>query len=528
MSSSKTKKQSKTASSSLSNADQSASPRTSLPQSSSELELNEQDLLMLSWESRECKIWLSESSIVASFIAPGSLVSHPSSGIRSANNFPLSFISNECGGELEIGFANETTNVARDYFALATIFPSSKVVKNEVRLSSNLSHALGYPASGRFVFVYPIQDQLLLYLELILYKSGVKKKNIKKHLLEVSVGKTCKQAENSVMSSPRIPCQPKHVSNEHSQLNSPTCKGSTSISSDLSGPYVVVGHDQSNLGGLDKKYAILKDIIISLRNSMLASASSLSTSTRKTSLARLCAYDIGVNFFSINIPEIITQYDGKSERKITKIFYSTSKATPLVVFINELDATATARKHGGEKLSQRIVARLMVATNKLDSIEPTLRRPGRFDREIEIEDLSPLQRRNILNVPLSKKERSLSDMQVHHLAMVTHGFVDADLTALCNEATLVCLRRYLIILTRNLNFISLKIDPTLLRPGRFDRLLCMGPHVTNREEIFHIHLCKIPSSSDENIDGSEVTMEQLKIANMLIKNSVRFNFVMSC
>ncbi|KAJ8760385.1 hypothetical protein K2173_015052 [Erythroxylum novogranatense] len=180
--------------------------------------------------------------------------------MRSANNFPLNSIYNECIGELEIDSVDETTNVVVDYFALTTIFPSSKIFKNGVQLSSNLSCALGYPANGTFVFVYPIQDQLLvddsdgknkpyriniysvhnytkLYLELIPYRPGVKRKNTMKPLLEVSVGKTNKQAENDVMSSPRIPCQPKHVSNKHSLLDSPTCEGTTSISFDPPSPY---------------------------------------------------------------------------------------------------------------------------------------------------------------------------------------------------------------------------------------------------------------------------------------------------
>ncbi|XP_020540501.1 calmodulin-interacting protein 111 isoform X4 [Jatropha curcas] len=110
----------------------------------------------------------------------------------------------------------------------------------------------------------------------------------------------------------------------------------------------------------------------------------------------------------------------------------------LLVFIDELDAIAPARKDGGEELSQRMVATLLnlmdgnrsdglliiAATNRPDSIEPALRQPGRLDREIEIAVPSPRQRLNILNTLLDQMEHSLSDMQVQNLAVDTHGFVD--------------------------------------------------------------------------------------------------------
>ncbi|XP_020540500.1 calmodulin-interacting protein 111 isoform X3 [Jatropha curcas] len=109
-----------------------------------------------------------------------------------------------------------------------------------------------------------------------------------------------------------------------------------------------------------------------------------------------------------------------------------------LVFIDELDAIAPARKDGGEELSQRMVATLLnlmdgnrsdglliiAATNRPDSIEPALRQPGRLDREIEIAVPSPRQRLNILNTLLDQMEHSLSDMQVQNLAVDTHGFVD--------------------------------------------------------------------------------------------------------
>ncbi|KAF8007085.1 hypothetical protein BT93_K1170 [Corymbia citriodora subsp. variegata] len=179
--------------------------------------------------------------------------------------------------------------------------------------------------------------------------------------------------------------------------------------------------------------------------------------TGKTSLARLCAHDASVNLFLVNGPEIVRQYYGESEEALREVFDSARHATPSVVFIDELDAIAPARKDGGEELSHRMVGTLLTlmdgindtdgllviaATNRPESIEPALRRYGRFDREIEIGVPSSKQRFEILSTLLSVMEHSLSESQIQQLAMSTHGFVGGDLAALCNEAALVCLRRY--------------------------------------------------------------------------------------
>ncbi|MCL7025845.1 hypothetical protein MKW94_012841 [Papaver nudicaule] len=223
----------------------------------------------------------------------------------------------------------------------------------------------------------------------------------------------------------------------------------------------------SILGGLSKEFGMLKEIIAtSAVNATLSSLGLRPTKgvllhgppgTGKTSLAKSCVRDAGVNLFSINGPEIISQFHGESEQALHEIFDSATRSAPAVVFIDELDAIAPARKDGGEELSQRMVATLLnlmdgasrtegvlviAASNRPDTIDPALRRPGRLDREIEIGVPSPKQRLDILLSLLNGMDHSLTSTQVENLASATHGFVGSDLSALCNEAALVCLRHY--------------------------------------------------------------------------------------
>uniref|UniRef100_A0A0A9F838 AAA+ ATPase domain-containing protein n=1 Tax=Arundo donax TaxID=35708 RepID=A0A0A9F838_ARUDO len=218
------------------------------------------------------------------------------------------------------------------------------------------------------------------------------------------------------------------------------------------------------LGGLSKESATIKEIISFSLSDQIDVPRYKGVllygppGTGKTSLAASCAYDAGANLFTINGPEIISQYFGESEQTLYDVFSSAKQAAPAVIFIDELDAIAPARKDGGEELSLRMVATLLkmmdeicpgdrvlliAATNRPDSIDPALRRPGRLDREIEIGVPSPGLRLDILHHLLIGVHHSLTSEELQSLAQATHGFVGADLAALCNESALSALRRYI-------------------------------------------------------------------------------------
>lgn len=183
--------------------------------------------------------------------------------------------------------------------------------------------------------------------------------------------------------------------------------------------------------------------------------------TGKTLLAKAVANETHSNFFLINGPEIMSKYYGQSEENLRKKFEEAEKNAPSIIFIDEIDAIATKREESKGEVERRVVAQLlaimdglksrgkvvvMAATNIPNQLDPALRRPGRFDREIEIGVPSKEGRLNILkihtrNMPLeSSKDKGVN---LKKLADVTHGFVGADLAALAKEAAMNLLRRIL-------------------------------------------------------------------------------------
>jgi transitional endoplasmic reticulum ATPase len=179
--------------------------------------------------------------------------------------------------------------------------------------------------------------------------------------------------------------------------------------------------------------------------------------TGKTLLAKAVANETNANFYTIGGPEIMSKFYGESEERLRNVFQEAQKNAPSIIFIDELDSIAPKREEVSGEVERRIVAQLLSlmdglkargkvvvigATNRINAIDPALRRPGRFDREIELGVPDRDGRLDILQIhtrgmPLEK------DVNLERLADITHGFVGADLHALAKEAAIRALRRIL-------------------------------------------------------------------------------------
>uniref|UniRef100_W5LJN2 Transitional endoplasmic reticulum ATPase n=1 Tax=Astyanax mexicanus TaxID=7994 RepID=W5LJN2_ASTMX len=177
--------------------------------------------------------------------------------------------------------------------------------------------------------------------------------------------------------------------------------------------------------------------------------------TGKTLVARAVANETGAFFFLINGPEIMSKLAGESESNLRKAFEEAEKNAPAIIFIDELDAIAPKREKTHGEVERRIVSQLltlmdglkqrvhvvvMAATNRPNSVDPALRRFGRFDREIDIGIPDSTGRLEILQIH-TKNMKLADDVDLERIATDTHGHVGADLAALCSEAALQAIRK---------------------------------------------------------------------------------------
>lgn len=241
----------------------------------------------------------------------------------------------------------------------------------------------------------------------------------------------------------------------------------------------------------------------------------------KTLLAKALANESDAFFNPINGPEIMSKFYGESEKKIREIFDIAEKNAPSIVFIDEIDSIAPKREHVTGEVERRVVAQLLAlmdglktrgrvvviaATNRVNALDPALRRPGRFDREIEIK--VPTREGRIEILQIHTRGMPLKDVELMEYAIRTHGFVGADLAALCREAAMHALRRVL----PKLDLESETIPPEILFSLKvtlddFEAAMRLVEPSAMREVLL-----EIPNVKWDQVGGLERVKQELKEA----------------
>ncbi len=235
--------------------------------------------------------------------------------------------------------------------------------------------------------------------------------------------------------------------------------------------------------------------------------------TGKTMLAKAVANESDAYFKIINGPEIMSKYYGESEHKLREAFEEAEKNTPAIIFIDEIDSIAPKRAEVTGEVERRVVAQLLAlmdglksrknviviaATNRPEALDMALRRPGRFDREIELRVPDREGRREIFQIhtrgmPLAE------DVKLDDLATRTYGFVGADIAAVCREAAMNALRRVLPEINLDLKEIPKEtLDKLIVMRSDFDSVMKEVQPSALREILF-----EVPNVTWEDIGGLE-------------------------
>ncbi len=244
--------------------------------------------------------------------------------------------------------------------------------------------------------------------------------------------------------------------------------------------------------------------------------------TGKTLLAKAVANEADAYFIAINGPEIMSKFVGEAEERLRKVFEEAKENAPAIIFIDEIDAIAPKREEVLGEVERRVVAQLLTlmdgleargdviviaATNRPNAVDPALRRPGRFDREIELPVPDRKARKEILqihtrNVPLA------DDVDLDELAAKTHGFVGADLAALVKEAAMKALRRIL----PKIDLEAEEIPPEILEELKVTRQDFEEALKEVRPSALREVFIEVPSVHWEDIGGLDDVKRSLKEA----------------
>jgi len=243
--------------------------------------------------------------------------------------------------------------------------------------------------------------------------------------------------------------------------------------------------------------------------------------TGKTLIAKAVANESGANFYTINGPEIMSKFYGQSEENLRKIFEDAEKNAPSIIFIDEIDAIAPKRSEVHGEVERRVVSQMLTlmdglkgrgklivigATNIPDVLDPALRRPGRFDREIRIDAPDRKGRKEILQIH-TRGMPMCKDCNLDELADITYGFVGADLAALARESAMNALRRYLPEID-----LEKPIPVGLLEKMEVTMEDFKNAHRGIEPSAMREFLIEVPKVSWDDIGGLEEAKQQLKEA----------------
>ncbi|KAF8403105.1 hypothetical protein HHK36_011199 [Tetracentron sinense] len=290
-----------------------------------------------------------------------------------------------------------------------------------------------------------------------------------------------------------------------------------------------VGYD--DVGGVRKQMAQIRELVeLPLRHPQLFKSIGVKPpkgillygppGSGKTLIARAVANETGAFFFCINGPEIMSKLAGESESNLRKAFEEAEKNAPSIIFIDEIDSIAPKREKTHGEVERRIVSQLLTlmdglksrahvivigATNRPNSIDPALRRFGRFDREIDIGVPDEVGRLEVLRIH-TKNMKLSEDVDLERIAKDTHGYVGADLAALCTEAALQCIREKMDVIDLEDETIDAEIlNSMAVTDEHFKTALGTSNPSALRETVV-----EVPNVSWEDIGGLENVKRELQ------------------
>jgi len=307
------------------------------------------------------------------------------------------------------------------------------------------------------------------------------------------------------------------------------CEGESIQREDEEGNLNEVGYD--DIGGCRKQMAQIRELVeLPLRHPQLFKSIGIKPprgilmfgppGTGKTLMARAVANETGAFFFLINGPEIMSKMAGESESNLRKAFEEAEKNSPAIIFIDEIDSIAPKREKTNGEVERRVVSQLltlmdgmkarsnvvvMAATNRPNSIDPALRRFGRFDREVDIGIPDPTGRLEILQIH-TKNMKLGDDVDLESIAAETHGYVGSDIASLCSEAAMQQIREKMDLIDLDEDTIDAEVLASL---GVTMENFRYALGVSNPSALREVAVVEVPNVRWEDIGGLEEVKREL-------------------